>query len=117
MRLSWIVFLASIVAFGCTANTGKKDYADILIRNVRIVSAQDTSPQTAVDVLVNDGRIVFIGKPDPEQTGDSTTILEGSDRFLIPGLIDGHTHLDEVPGMTIDHEQAYPKVSSAARDQ
>lgn len=117
MRLSWIALLASIVALGCTANTGEKDDADVLIRNVRVVSAQNSNPQTAVDVVVRDGRIVFIGEWDSGQTGDATTILEGSDRFLIPGLIDGHTHLDEVPGMTFDHEQAYPEVSSAARDQ
>ncbi len=117
MRLCWATNLAAIVLFGCTADTGEKDNADILIRNVRVVSAHDANPQTPVDVVVRDGRVVYIGEPVPGQTSDSTTILEGSGRFLMPGLIDGHTHLDEVPGMTLDHEQAYPEVSSAARNQ
>ena len=46
MRLCWATNLAAIVLFGCTADTGEKDNADILIRNVRVVSAHDANPQT-----------------------------------------------------------------------
>ena len=62
--------------------------SSLLIRNVR---PMDASP--AVDVLVQDGRIAAIGaglSPPP-----GTGIEEGGGALLLPGLVEGHTHLDK----------------------
>ena len=62
--------------------------SSLLIRNVRPMGA---SP--AVDVLVQDGRIAAIGaglSPPP-----GTGIEEGGGALLLPGLVEGHTHLDK----------------------
>jgi 5-methylthioadenosine/S-adenosylhomocysteine deaminase len=43
------------------------------------------------DVLIEDGRILFIGNPGFEVSGDAQ-ILAAADRMLIPGLVNAHTH-------------------------
>jgi cytosine/creatinine deaminase len=61
--------------------------ADLLIRNVRPSGAE------SVDVFVCDGRIVAIG---PHITAPSEAAVEdGANALLLPGLIEGHTHLDK----------------------
>jgi cytosine deaminase len=62
--------------------------SSLLIRNVRPMGA---SP--AVDVLVQDGRIAAIGAALSPPPG--TAIEEGGGALLLPGLVEGHTHLDK----------------------
>ncbi|MNQ58136.1 N-isopropylammelide isopropyl amidohydrolase [compost metagenome] len=87
--------------------------ADLLLQNVR-------APQGgAVDVLVRDGRIQQIG---PRlQAGPDVPVEDGGGALLLPGLIEGHTHLDKTtwgspwyvnevgPALTdrIDNERAW----------
>jgi len=60
---------------------------DLLIRNVR------PSGSASVDVFVSNGRIDATG---PNLTAPSNAAVEdGADALLLPGLIEGHTHLDK----------------------
>ncbi|MGN6578587.1 MAG: amidohydrolase family protein [Bordetella sp.] len=61
--------------------------SDLLIRNVRPFGA------AGVDVLVRDGRIAAVGADldAPAQT----RVEEGGGALLLPGLVEGHTHLDK----------------------
>ena len=59
----------------------------LLIRNVRPLGA---SP---VDVRVHDGRIAEIGAALAAPAG--ATIEDGEGALLLPGLVEGHTHLDK----------------------
>ncbi|WP_026283875.1 amidohydrolase family protein [Variovorax paradoxus] len=59
----------------------------LLIRNVRPMGA---SP---VDVLVHDGRIAKAGAALSAPT--DATVEEGGGALLLPGLVEGHTHLDK----------------------
>lgn len=61
--------------------------ADLLIRNVRPLG------DTAADVLVRDGRISVIGPNLALPSG--TAEEDGAGALLLPGLIEGHTHLDK----------------------
>ncbi|WP_418119148.1 amidohydrolase family protein [Variovorax sp. 350MFTsu5.1] len=59
----------------------------LLIRNVRPMGA------SSVDVLVQDDRIAAIGPALAAPAG--TTVEEGHGALLLPGLVEGHTHLDK----------------------
>ena len=61
--------------------------SDLLIRNVRPLGA------ASADVLVRDGRIAAIGPTLVVPSG--AEVQEGGGALLLPGLIDGHTHLDK----------------------
>lgn len=60
---------------------------DLLLKQVRI---QDDMP--LVDVGIKNGRIEQVV---PQITAPAAQVIEGEGRVLIPGLIEGHLHLDK----------------------
>ncbi|MER8843683.1 amidohydrolase [Mesorhizobium australicum] len=64
-----------------------------LVTNALILTMSDDRP-TATSMLVKDGRIAALD-PRPDEAG-STTIVDMEGRTLVPGLIDGHTHMEMI---------------------
>ncbi len=62
---------------------------DTIIVNGRIVTATDTS---LADVAIVDGKIALIGKDLPRQ--NATRVIDAGGKYVFPGGIDVHTHLD-----------------------
>jgi len=87
---------------------------DILIRNVNVVATQTMTIRPNMDVLIRGERILEIGHK-LEATAKKT--LDGTKRYLMPGLIDGHTHLSGVPGMTFQQMQKNGDVVKQAMRQ
>lgn len=117
MRVHAITVGLVIAALGCLASTGAAPADDLLIRNVTIVSPEREAPSAATNVLVRDGRIVAIGRGLSQDTHGSDRVIDGAGRYLTPGLIDAHTHLSDVPGMTFEHERAHADLAREARRQ
>ena len=69
---------------------------DTLIRNGTIVTATDTY---LGDVGILDGRIAAIGKDLPVE--NAKNVIEARGRYVMPGGIDVHTHLDMPFGGTM----------------
>lgn len=59
---------------------------DLLLLDVRPVGREVT------DVLVRDGRVDSLGKRPSEWNG---TTIDGGGQLLLPGLVDGHGHVDK----------------------
>mgnify|MGYP000177592667 CR=1 FL=1 len=66
----------------------------VIVKNGTIVTS---SLQYAADILIKDGRINAILSPGSEAKADR--IIDASNRFIIPGVIDEHTHMMD-PGLT-----------------
>ena len=64
----------------------------LLIKNVNVVDVEKGTLLKNVHVLIKDSVIIQIitGQPNPKKTD---TVIEGGNRFLIPGLWDMHTHI------------------------
>src|ERR1017187_3219274 len=62
---------------------------DTIIGNGSVVTATDTY---VADVAITSGKIVAIGKDLPRE--NATRVLDASDKYVFPGGIDVHTHLD-----------------------
>jgi len=62
---------------------------DTIIRNGTVVTATDTY---VADVAISDGKIVAVGANLPTQ--NATQVLDASNKLVLPGGIDVHTHLD-----------------------
>lgn len=73
-----------------------KDQADTVIRNCRVVNVFSQTISKPASVALAGGVIAALGKEAPEWLGSETHIHEAGGRFLLPGLIDAHTHLDSV---------------------
>jgi len=66
--------------------------ADLVVRNGRLVNVF-TEEIYPADVAVSGERIVAVGDVS-DWTGKETLIIDASGRHLVPGLIDGHIHLE-----------------------
>jgi adenine deaminase len=68
--------------------------ADIVIKDGQWVSVQsgEIIPHTDIAILAH--RIAYVG-PDASHTiGKSTVIIEAKNRYLVPGLLDAHMHVE-----------------------
>src|SRR5574341_269876 len=68
--------------------------ADLVIRNGRWVCVQSGEILPNTDIAVKGERIAYVG-PDASHTiGNTTQVIDAADRFLVPGLLDGHMHIE-----------------------
>src|SRR5690554_2837081 len=101
---------------------------DLIIKNGIIVNSKT---QFKGSILVNDGKISAILKPGEEENYQGDKVIDAKGRYLIPGGVDGHTHMMD-PGFTereefetgtaaaafggittiIDHHRTIPNVHS-----
>jgi dihydropyrimidinase len=62
-----------------------------LIRNGLVITASDES---AVDVLVEDEKVVALADPAFAQGWTADTVIDATGKYVIPGGIDAHTHME-----------------------
>lgn len=59
-----------------------------------LVDGRRTDPVSDAVINVDDGDIVAVGPREEVSVPDSATVIDHSDRTVMPGLIDAHVHLD-----------------------
>src|SRR6202451_3276808 len=62
---------------------------DTIITNGRVVTATDTYSS---DVAISDGKVTAVGQNLPRD--NATKIIDAAGKYVLPGGIDVHTHLD-----------------------
>jgi adenine deaminase len=68
--------------------------ADLVIRNGRWVCVQSGEMIPATDIAVKSERIAYVG-PDASHTiGDKTKVIDAAEKYLVPGLLDAHMHVE-----------------------
>jgi imidazolonepropionase-like amidohydrolase len=80
-----------LAAGGLLAAAPPAGASDLLIRDVTLIDGTGAPPVAGVDVLVSDGRIASITVDSPAPRG--AYVVDGRGRFLAPGLIDTHVHV------------------------
>ncbi len=68
--------------------------ADLVIRQGQWVAVQTGEVVPHTDVAVLGGRIAYIGDEATHCIGPDTQVVEARGRFLVPGLIEGHVHVE-----------------------
>jgi predicted amidohydrolase YtcJ len=65
---------------------------DIIIRNANIISMSDKRPQIEelIDLAIRDGKIIAIER---NIIGHAEKIIDATDKFVIPGFINCHSHV------------------------
>ena len=91
--MKWIVLAALCLATPVTAQT-------ILLRPAQVFDGTGPKPHSGWQVLVDGDRIAAVGPALPVPAGTTTIDLPGD--TLMPGMIEGHSHLflhpyDETP--------------------
>jgi adenine deaminase len=68
--------------------------ADTLVRNGRWVNVHSGEVITATDVAIKGGRFAAVGPDLGYTAGPNTRVIDAADRYLVPGLCDGHMHVE-----------------------
>jgi imidazolonepropionase-like amidohydrolase len=74
---------------------------DLLIENVTLISPQLTTPLQHANVRIQDGKIAQVSQSKIVTTQNITRV-DGSGKFLTPGLMDSHVHVSNMPGTTFE---------------
>lgn len=84
-----------LVRFLLVQSTGLATEArSVVIRDVSVLDTASGKMLPERTIVVRGDRIDAIGTPDkPISVSDSSMLIEGRGRFVIPGLIDAHVHL------------------------
>ena len=82
-----------------------------LVKNGMIVSPEDTYES---DVLIEDGVIECIGKNLEAKFGDADKVIDAKGKYVLPGGIDVHTHMDIDVGIARAVDDFYTGTVAAA---
>jgi adenine deaminase len=86
-----------------------REPVDLVIRGARLVNVFTEQVESPGALAVARGRVVSLGPELPGWLGQDTKIIEADGQFLLPGLIDAHTHLDSI--FTLREYAAYALAS------
>jgi len=68
--------------------------ADLVIQNGRWVCVQSGEFIPATDIAIKSERIAYVGSDASHTIGDKTEIIEAGGKYLVPGFLDAHMHVE-----------------------
>jgi adenine deaminase len=68
--------------------------ADLVIRGGKWISVQSGEIIPDTDVAIVQGHIAFVGRDASHTIGKKTKLIESWGRYLVPGLLDAHMHVE-----------------------
>src|ERR1051326_7944477 len=88
------LLLCVLAVMGLTAAASPQSTPDLIIHNVTVIDATGAPPHPDRTVIIRDGKIEAITNSS-DATGSklSATQVDGTGKFLIPGLWDMHVHM------------------------
>ena len=69
-------------------------HADLVIRNGQWVCVQSGEIIDGTDIAVVDGHIAYVGEDASHTVGKDTIVVDARGKYLVPGLLDGHMHVE-----------------------
>src|SRR5690348_10467524 len=89
-----------VIACGGCSSPVPPTAAALVVRDVTILSLDDDPPRQG-SVLVRGYRIAYVGPTSSLPSASHAHVVDGRGRFLIPGLIDMHTHVSKTRGSSL----------------
>jgi adenine deaminase len=68
--------------------------ADTVILNGQWVCVQSGEILPGTDLAIKDGHIAYVGENARHAIGKKTKVIDAKGRYLVPGLLDGHMHVE-----------------------
>ena len=75
------------------AVAGGREPADLVITNAKLVNVCTAEIQENISVAVAEGRIALVGDAS-HCIGEGTRVIDAAGRYLAPGFMDGHIHIE-----------------------
>ena len=73
--------------------TGRRP-ADLVVRNGRWVNVHSGEVIPGIDLAIIAGRFAYCGPNASHAIGKGTRVVDAGGRYLVPGLCDGHMHVE-----------------------
>ena len=68
--------------------------ADTVIRNGRWVNVHSGEIIPGTDIAIAAGRFAYVGPDAAHTIGPGTQVIDAEGRYMLPGLCDGHMHVE-----------------------
>ncbi len=88
--------------------------AEVIIRGARLVNVFSEQVEPPGAVALARGKVASLGPELPGWLGPQTQVVEAQGQYLIPGLIDAHTHLDAIFTLERYEALALPRGNTTA---
>jgi adenine deaminase len=69
-------------------------HADLVIRGGAWVNVHTREVIEGTDIAIGDGRVAYVGPDAGPAIGPDTQVIEAGGRYMVPGLIDAHMHVE-----------------------
>src|ERR1035437_6453994 len=91
------LFSFSTIGFCCAAQTTEQiSKADIIIRDVNVLSMSQPEAQEHQIICISRGKITFIGSDNSaKELKTNAKIITGKGQYVMPGMADMHCHFPE----------------------
>lgn len=106
-----LTILLATILFSCQDNKEQLNLTQgLYISDVTLISTEDGNYTPYIGhLVVEKDKIVYMEKNEPNISGTFEQI-DGTGKFVIPGLIDSHVHVTDVQGMLAHHIKKYPEL-------
>ncbi len=102
--LLWIVLaIAASVPIACRKQEAAPAEQPIFVQNITVINPGTSSVTPSTSVLISHGKIEAVAPSGQLQAPKNAHVVDGTGRYLIPGLWDMHVHTimgDWMPGAT-----------------
>jgi len=90
--LIWLITSCDIIRKNTAPTLGQKDYEYFAFKNVNLVPMTEEKVLKNKTVLIKGRFIIAVDNTSEIEIPDSTYIIDGSGKYLMPGLADMHIH-------------------------
>ena len=81
--------------FGCGDQSGSRESQDIAIVGATVVDGTGGPPIPDSTIVISGDRIIAVGSSGGVKIPENSRIVDASDRWIVPGMIDIHAHFWE----------------------
>jgi imidazolonepropionase-like amidohydrolase len=103
LRYTSVVHLIICLLLAGNATAQVSSEYKVLIRNITLIDGTGDAPQAGVDLLLSGDKIVAVGKAIKQPA--SALVIDGSGKYVMPGLIDTHVHFQFPVVFQINEEE------------
>ena len=108
-----LALAAAIPALAAATSALPAAAQDVVIRNATVLTIANGTLENAT-VVVRDGKITAVGTD--VRVPDGVRVIDGTGKYVMPGIIDAHSHMAIEGGINEGSESVTPEVIIPVRD-
>ena len=108
MRTHVPAILIAVVALFTSRSATGQDSTTVFV-DVNVVPMDSDGVLAHQSVVIRDGKIAVVGSTSSVQAPHGALVIDGRGRYLMPGLVDMHTHFVRPPTLGKNEDTTFPE--------